>query len=58
MTIINFNKFQKLKTAVDRKTIAETNSINYGRTKADRLSDATSNKNIKKRLDQMKFEDE
>ena len=48
MTIINFNKFQKLKTAVDRKTIAETNSINYGRTKADRLSDATSNKNIKK----------
>ena len=58
MTIINLNKFKKIKTAFDRKTIAETNSINFGRTKVARLSDATSNKNIKKRLDQMKFEDE
>ena len=54
----NLNKARKAKAREDAKTRAEENTVKYGRTKAQRLLEATQQEQASKRLSQLKFEDE
>lgn len=55
---ISLNKARKAKQKADAKRQADSNAARFGRTKADRLKEATENDAAKRRLDQLKFEDE
>ena len=56
--IVNLNKARKAKQKLDAKKKADENALRYGRSKAERLIDAAQNKAAKRRLDQLKFDDE
>lgn len=58
MKPINLNHSRKAKARAYDKARADENSVKYGRTKAQRLLDAAQNEQAKKRLAQLKFEDE
>lgn len=56
--IVNLNKVRKDRERTAKKTEADQNARRFGRTKAERLSDATREAKLKRHLDQQKFEDE
>ena len=58
MKPINLNKARKAKAREDAKARADENAVKYGRTKAQRLLEATQHEQASKRLAQLKFEDE
>lgn len=58
MKPINLNKARKAKAREDAKARADENAVKYGRTKAQRLLEATQQEQASKRLSQLKFEDE
>lgn len=55
---INLNKVRKARDRAAEKTRADENAIKHGRTKAERVLDATREHQAAKRLDQLKFEDD
>lgn len=55
---INLNKVRKLRNREDRKAQADANAAKFGRTKAERLLDATRERSASERLSQLKFEDD
>ncbi|MEL6640251.1 MAG: DUF4169 family protein [Pseudomonadota bacterium] len=55
---INLTKIRKARIREDRKVQADENAIKFGRSKAERLLDATREKKAADRLSQLKFEDE
>ena len=58
MKPINLNKARKAKAREDAKARANENAVKHGRTKAQRLLEATQQEQASKRLSQLKFEDE
>ena len=52
---INFNK---ARDRADKKAQADANAIKHGRTKAERLADATKAEKARRLLDGHKFDDE
>ncbi len=58
MKPINLNKARKAKAREDAKSRADENAVKFGRTKAQRLLEATQQEQASKRLSQLKFEDE
>lgn len=56
--ITNLNQFKKAKDRTQKKAEADANAVKFGRTKAERLADATREAKMKRHLDQLKFEDE
>ncbi len=57
-TVTNLNKFRKQKTRAEEKAQADANAVKFGRTKAERLLDASREDQARKRLDQLRFEDD
>lgn len=55
---INLNKVRKAQAAVKKRLQADENAIKYGRKKADRILEATMNRNIQKSLDRHQIEEE
>lgn len=55
---INLNKARKAKNRAEGKRKADENALRFGQTKAERLKNATASEAAKKRLDQLKFDDE
>ncbi|WP_368343762.1 DUF4169 family protein [Pelagovum sp. HNIBRBA483] len=55
---INLNKVRKQKAREERVAKANENAVAFGRTKAERLLDVARAEQAKKRLDNLKFEDE
>ncbi len=58
MKPINLNKARKVKAREEAKARANENAVKHGRTKAQRLLEATQQEQTRKRLSQLKFEDE
>ena len=58
MKPINLNKAKKAKAREDAKARTNENAMKHGRTKAQRLLEATQQEQASKRLSQLKFEDE
>ncbi len=56
--IVNLNKIRKDRERTAKKAEADVNAAKHGRTKADRMAEATRDAQTKARLDQLKFEDE
>ncbi len=56
--IVNLNKFRKEKTRAEDKAQADANAVKFGRTKAQRLLEASRQDLMRKTLDNAKFEDE
>ncbi|HEV8034210.1 DUF4169 family protein [Yoonia sp.] len=58
MKPVNLNQLRKAKTRAEAKAKADENAVRFGRTKAEKVLDATRAQHASKRLDQLKFEDE
>ena len=58
MKPINLNQARKAKSRAEAKAKADENAIRFGRTKAEKVLDATRAQHASKRLDQLKFDDE
>ena len=58
MKPINLNQVRKARARAEDKAKADANAVRFGRTKAERLAEATRAEQARKRLDQLKFEDE
>ncbi|PXW70521.1 uncharacterized protein DUF4169 [Loktanella sp. PT4BL] len=58
MKPVNLNQVRKAKTRAEAKAKADENAVRFGRTKAEKVLDATRAQHASKRLDQLKFEDE
>ena len=58
MTPINLNKIRKDKARADEKATADANAVKFGRTKAQRVLEASQHAQTAARLSQLKFEDE
>ncbi len=56
--IVNLNKVRKDRDRTAKKAEADQNALRFGRTKAERLADATRETRAKQQLDQLKFEEE
>lgn len=56
--VTNLNRFRKDRDLKARKTEADQNARKHGRTKAERLAEAAREDLARKRLDQLKFDDE
>ena len=56
--IVNLNKIRKDRERTAKKLEADQNARRFGRTKAERLVEATREAKLKRHLDQQKFEDE
>lgn len=57
-TPINLNKARKDRARTEKKARADANAAKFGRTKAERVLDATRNARLRQKLDQHQFEDE
>lgn len=57
-SIVNLNKARKERDRAEEKAQADANALKFGRTKAQRLLDATRETKMRSHLDQLKFEDE
>ncbi|WIV51968.1 DUF4169 family protein [Marivivens sp. LCG002] len=57
-SIVNLNKARKERDRAEEKAQADANALKFGRTKAQRLLDATREAKMRSHLDQLKFEDE
>lgn len=58
MKPINLNLVRKARARAEEKAKADANAVRFGRTKAERLAEAARAEQARKRLDQLKFEDE
>lgn len=58
MKPVNLNQVRKARTRAEAKAKADENAVRFGRTKAEKVLDATRAQHASKRLDQLKFEDE
>ncbi|SIT77666.1 protein of unknown function [Yoonia rosea] len=58
MKPVNLNQVRKAKTRAEAKAKADENAVRFGRTKAEKVLDATRAKQASDRLSQLKFEDE
>lgn len=56
--VINLRSVRKDRDRQEARAQADTNAALYGRTKAQRVLEATLNEHAKRKLDQLKFEDE
>lgn len=56
--IINLNKARKDKTRAQKKALADANAVKYGRSKAQRLLEATQAEQLRRALDSKKFDEE
>jgi len=54
---INLNKQRKAAAKDKDRRQAEANSLKYGRSKAERILEATRNENVRAALDRHRFED-
>lgn len=54
---VNLNKARKARDRAAGKAQADANAVRHGRTKAERLLEATRAAQAKARLDQLKFEE-
>ncbi len=54
----NLNQARKAHTRAEAKTKADENTVRFGRTKAQRILDATRTQKANERLSQLKFDDE
>ena len=55
---INLNKVRKAKAAVNKRLQADENAVKHGRSKAERILEATMNRNVQNSLDRHKIEEE
>lgn len=55
---INLNKARKARARLAAKAQADENAVKFGRSKAEKILDATQNAQAKAKLDQLKFEEE
>lgn len=58
MSLVNLNKARKVKLRAEEKARADENAVRHGRTKAERVLEATTKSHAHARLSQLKFEDE
>ncbi|MGJ8589978.1 MAG: DUF4169 family protein [Yoonia sp.] len=58
MKPINLNQARKVKSRAEAKAKADENAVRFGRTKAEKVLDATRAQHASNRLDQLKFDDE
>jgi hypothetical protein len=58
MKLINLNQARKVKSRAEAKAKADENAVRFGRTKAEKVLDATRAQHASNRLDQLKFDDE
>ncbi len=58
MKPINLNKVRKANARAEAKARADENAIRFGRTKAEKVLDATRAEQASNRLAQLKFDDE
>lgn len=58
MKPINLNQVRKARSRADAKAEADENAVRFGRTKAQKVLDATQAKQARDRLAQLKFEDD
>lgn len=58
MSVTNLNKVKKDRERTAKKTEADQNARKFGRTKAERMAEATRDSQAKRQLDQLKFEDD
>lgn len=56
--IVNLNRVRKDRERTAKKLEADQNARRFGRTKAERLAEAAREGQLKRHLDQLKFEDE
>jgi len=54
--LINLNKARKLKQRAEAEALAAANRVKFGRTKAEKLRDATAEAEAARRLDGLKRE--
>lgn len=54
---ITLNQVRKDRTRAEAKAQADVNAVKFGRTKAQRLLEATQAEQARKRLDQTKFDE-
>ncbi|WP_106744344.1 DUF4169 family protein [Yoonia maritima] len=58
MKPINLNQARKARTRAEAKAKADENAVRFGRTKAERLLEASRDKQTNDRLSQLKFDDD
>jgi len=58
MKPVNLNKARKAKTRAEAKASADENAVRFGRTKAQKVLEATQAQQARDRLSQLKFEDD
>ena len=58
MKPVNLNKARKSKSRAEAKAKADVNAVRFGRTKAQKVLEATQAKQANHRLSQLKFEDD
>ncbi|MEJ8560462.1 DUF4169 family protein [Yoonia sp. GPGPB17] len=58
MKPINLNQARKAKTRAEAKAKADENAVRFGRTKAQKVLEATQAQQASERLAQLKFEDD
>ncbi len=56
--VVNLNRFRKQKQKADAKRQADQNAVKFGRTKAERSREEAITELAKKRLDELKRDDE
>lgn len=56
--VVNLNRFRKQKQKADAKRQADQNAVKFGRTKAERNREEAIAELAKKRLDELKRDDE
>ncbi len=56
--VVSLNKVRKDRDRAADKAQADANAVKHGRTKVQRLAEAMQTDMIRKRLDQLKFDDE
>ena len=57
-SVTNLNRFRKDKARAEKRAEADANAAKHGRSKAQKLLEATRNEKAQRHLDQLKFEDE
>ncbi len=55
---INLNKARKARNKLKKRQEADENAVTFGRTKAQRILEATQNERVRKALDRHRIEDE
>jgi len=57
-SVVNLNKARKAQDRAKEKAQADANAVKHGRTKAQRLLEATQAEKARRALDQSKFDEE